>query len=66
MQSIETNLYTACDYLESAVTSIENLRDKYECLVNSATDLCNSWDIPVNNITKRKVFSKTNFLSTPC
>ncbi|XP_025207826.1 52 kDa repressor of the inhibitor of the protein kinase-like [Melanaphis sacchari] len=61
MQSIETNLHIACEYLQSAVTSIENLRDNYECLVNSATDLCNSWGIPVNNITKRKVFSKTFF-----
>ncbi len=61
MQSIETNLHITCEYLQSAITSIENLRDKYECLVNSATDLCNSWGIPVNNITKRKVFSKTFF-----
>jgi len=61
MQSIETNLHVACEYLQSAVTSIENLRDNYECLVNSATDLCNSWGIPVNNITKRKIFSKTFF-----
>ncbi|KAL4098227.1 hypothetical protein QTP88_022871 [Uroleucon formosanum] len=61
MQSIETNLHIACEYLQLAVTSIENLRDNYECLVNSATDFCNSWGIPVNNITKRKVFSKTFF-----
>ncbi|KAE9545265.1 hypothetical protein AGLY_000808 [Aphis glycines] len=27
----------------------------------TSTDLCNSWGIPVNNITKRKVFSKTFF-----
>lgn len=61
LQSLETNLHIACEYSQSAVTSIENLRDNYEYFVSSATGLCSSWGIPVNDIVKRKIFSKAFF-----
>jgi hypothetical protein len=40
---------------------MQNLRDKYNDIVQSATDLCHSWGIPVNSIIKRKIFSKNFF-----
>lgn len=61
LQLVDANLHLVCGYLQSAISSIEHLRDKYNDLVNATTDLCYSWGIPVHCIIKRKIFSKHFF-----
>ena len=58
LQSIDSNLDNACECLKSAISIIQNLREKYEELVASATNLCNSWGISVNNNQLRRIYSK--------
>lgn len=58
LQSIDSNLDNACECLKSAISIIQNLREKYEELVASATNLCNSWGISVNNNQHRRIYSK--------
>jgi len=61
LQSVDSNLHNACECLQSAITIIQNLRENYEELVTSATHLCNSWGISVNNNHRRQVYSKKFF-----
>jgi len=61
LQSVDPNLHNACKCLRSAITIIQNLRENDEELVTSATHLCNSWRISVNNNQRRQVYSKHFF-----
>lgn len=56
LQSVDSNLHNTCEYLQSAITIIQHLRENNcEELVISATHLCNSRGISVNNDQRRQV-----------
>lgn len=61
LQSTNTNLHDACTYLKQVISSIIIMRDKYEELVVSASDQCNKWNIPIQKIIHRRVYSKRVF-----
>lgn len=61
LQSIDTHLHSACNYLKEATSSITNLREKYEEFIDSANILCNGWGIPIQSTVRRRIYSKRFF-----
>ncbi|XP_029343946.1 zinc finger MYM-type protein 1-like [Acyrthosiphon pisum] len=58
LQSPQTNLHKACDLLQGTILSIEKMRDGYDDVVGSASELCHKWGISTTKPTTRKIYSK--------
>lgn len=58
LQSPQTSLHQAVEYLQVCIDEIKKMRNNYEDLVFSATELCSKWGISIIKENKRKKFTK--------
>lgn len=58
LQSPQTSLHQAVEYLQVCIDEIKKMRNTYEDLVFSATELCSKWGISIIKENKRKKFAK--------
>jgi len=58
LQSPQTSLHQAIEYLQECIDEIQKMRNTYEELVSSATELCSKWGISIIKENKRKKFAK--------
>lgn len=61
LQSPQTSLHQAVEYLQECIDAIQKMRNTYEELVFSATELCSKWGISIIKENKRKKFAKRQY-----
>lgn len=61
LQSPQTSLHQAVEYLQVCIEAIQKIRNAYEELVSSVTELCSKWGISIINENKRKKFAKRQY-----
>ncbi|CAI6369770.1 unnamed protein product [Macrosiphum euphorbiae] len=61
LQSPQTSLHQAVEYLQVCIEAIKKMRNSYEELVSSATELCSKWGISIIQENKRKKFAKRQY-----
>lgn len=61
LQCPQTSLHQAVDYLQGCINAIKNMRNTYEELVFSATELCLKCGISITKENKCKKFAKRQY-----
>jgi len=59
LQKQNTNLHNACQNLNEAETTIENLRDSYKNILLECKELCSKWGNTPNFHVKRSTLTPT-------
>jgi len=63
LQCPQTSLHQDVEYLQGCIDAIQKIRNTYEELVFSVTELCSKWGIPITKVNKRKQFLKRQYNS---
>lgn len=61
LQSNDIDIQNACNLLQITIGTLENLRENYYSVLDTAKFMCNKWGITTESVSKRQHYAKLYF-----